>query len=522
MKIVKLFIFILLIFKNFYALSIDINKQQTTLECEGVADKKTLTNAWYTNEPYQYLVTTSNNHTNVSGMDIEFINAIAKKIGINIEYNQDSWYHDQLDIQNGTADMAAGATYTAERSNYAHFSKPYRLEELSLFIIEPLAKKLNFQNVNELMAQIRLLNLQLGIVKGTVYGDPKFTAFLYNEKNEDIIKIYQNDMELVNGIVKKEIDGFISNRIVGSVNILGRAIDRRIVEVPLNIKTSIHLMFSKKTVSLNIVEQFNFAIDDFLASNEYKKIIKTYIYHILLPKSIDSRWCHTIGLLGCLAFAFSGIILSSRKNSTLFGTFLFAILPSVSSCIILDLIVNHDTGHLNFNFTPSYFYYVFIVVLLSFTVIKLFSYYNKQIAEDNYLEQSLNNIVAICDSFGQATFIIIGVAMVIIHKIEPLGFWGPFFAFITANGGAIVRDFIVKENSIKRIPRGLSIEITILWGVAFSVLLDMYGANPDYNTIKYSMIIVISGAFITNLLVYHFGFLEWRFRNENTNIEKQT
>ncbi|KJV79095.1 hypothetical protein RMAECT_0136 [Rickettsia rhipicephali str. Ect] len=36
-----------------------------------------------------------------------------------------------------------------------------------------------------------------------------------------------------------------------------------------------------------------------------------------------------IGLLGCLAFAFSGIILSSRKNSTLFGTFLFAVLPSV-------------------------------------------------------------------------------------------------------------------------------------------------------------------------------------------------
>ncbi|MCC8468170.1 MAG: hypothetical protein LN589_05925 [Rickettsia endosymbiont of Eriopis connexa] len=214
--------------------------------------------------------------------------------------------------------------------------------------------------------------------------------------------------------------------------------------------------------------------------------------------------------------------MSSRKNSTLFGTFLFAVLPSVSSCIMLDLIVNHDTGHLNFYFTPSYFYYIFVVVLLGFTIIKLFSYYNKQIAEDNYLEQSLNNIVAICDSFGQATFIIIGVAMVIIHKIEPLSFWGPFFAFITANCGAILRDFIMKENSIKRIPRGVSIEITVLWGVAFSVLLDIYGSNPNYHTIKYSMVIVISRTFITSLLVYHFGFLEWRFRNENTNLEKQT
>ena len=76
-----------------------------------------------------------------------------------------------------------------------------------------LPKKLNFQNVNELTAQIRLFNLQFGIVKGTVYGDPKFTEFLYNEKNQDIIRIYQNNMELINGIIKKKIDGFISDQL---------------------------------------------------------------------------------------------------------------------------------------------------------------------------------------------------------------------------------------------------------------------------------------------------------------------
>ncbi|MFV9930449.1 MAG: hypothetical protein AB8U82_06475 [Rickettsia endosymbiont of Haemaphysalis japonica] len=51
----------------------------------------------------------------------------------------------------------------------------------------------------------------------------------------------------------------------------------------------------------------------------------------------------------------------------------------------------------------------------------------------------------------------------------------------------------------------------------------MYSSNPNYHTIKYSMSIVISGAFITSLLVYHCGFLEWRFRNEKLeDIEKQT
>jgi len=527
MKIIKLFIFILIVLKSFYALSTlatkdEATKDEATLECENLPDKKTLITAWYINEPYQYLMVTSNGSANVSGMDVELINAIAAKIGINIEYHQDNWYQDQLDIQNGTADMTAGATYTVERSNYAHFSKPYRLEEFSLFIIEPLAKKLKFQNNDQLIAQIRLFNLHLGVVKGTVYGDQKFTDFLFSDKNQDIIKVYHNNIELINGMAKKEVDGFISDKIVGAVNILSKPTDRKIVEVPLNIRTPLHLMFSKKTVSLNTVEQFNFAINDFLTSNEYKKIIKTYMYHILLPKSIDSRWCHIIGLLGSLAFAFSGIILGAKNNSTLFGTFLFAALPSVSSCIMLDLIINHDTGHLNLYFTPSYFYYIFTVVLLSFTAVKLFSYYNKQIAEDSYLENSLNNMLAVCDAFGQATFIIIGVTMVIIQKIEPLSFWGPFFAFLASNAGVIVRDFIIGKNSVKRVPKGISIETTLLWGLIFTLLLDRYGANPNYDTIKYSMIIIIVSAFITHLLVYHFGFLEWRFYNNKTTAEPES
>ncbi|UZW38397.1 type 2 periplasmic-binding domain-containing protein [Rickettsia conorii] len=53
-------------------------------------------------------------------MDIELMNAIAAKIGINIEYNQDSWHQDQLDIQSGNAD---GATYTNERSCNGSYSQ---------------------------------------------------------------------------------------------------------------------------------------------------------------------------------------------------------------------------------------------------------------------------------------------------------------------------------------------------------------------------------------------------------------
>ncbi|ASX27463.1 hypothetical protein BA173_00735 [Rickettsia sp. MEAM1 (Bemisia tabaci)] len=60
MKIFKLFIFILIILKSFYSLSNSISKQEAALECENLPDKKTLTTAWYINEPYQYWMITSN------------------------------------------------------------------------------------------------------------------------------------------------------------------------------------------------------------------------------------------------------------------------------------------------------------------------------------------------------------------------------------------------------------------------------------------------------------------------------
>ncbi|WP_342225027.1 hypothetical protein [Rickettsia endosymbiont of Urophora cardui] len=82
MKIFKLFIFILIILKSFYSLSNSISKQEAALECENLPDKKTLTTAWYINEPYQYWMVTSNGSANVSGMDIEMMLLAAELRGI--------------------------------------------------------------------------------------------------------------------------------------------------------------------------------------------------------------------------------------------------------------------------------------------------------------------------------------------------------------------------------------------------------------------------------------------------------
>ncbi|AAU04130.1 rickettsial conserved hypothetical protein [Rickettsia typhi str. Wilmington] len=110
---------LLLITKNFHVLNIDINEheQQATLIC---GKRKTLINAWYVNQHYQYFTSLKRVHITVSDMDIELMNAIAK-IGINIEYNQNNWYQCKLDTQRYNADTIARDIYTTDSSNYAYF-----------------------------------------------------------------------------------------------------------------------------------------------------------------------------------------------------------------------------------------------------------------------------------------------------------------------------------------------------------------------------------------------------------------
>lgn len=518
--LLKFILSLIIILQNFIILAaadIPLTNSKTIVDleqCSDIADKTTLTINWRMWEPYAFSRVTPSGHYAVTGLDIELINTLSKKIGINLEYKEIEWDTTLMNIQNGVADVTSGATYTEERAKYANFSLPYRFEEISLFSQYSSIKQLNFHNTSEFLAQLRLLNFRLGISLGAVYGDPQITAFLNNQNNNDIIIKFANDLDSFSALIRNEIDGFICDRIVGVSAVLSNNESVKVKETPLGIKVPIHLMFSKKTVSLDLINHFNNTINEFIRSDDYKQIVKGYIYHVLLPKAIDSEWCYIIGLIGSIAFALSGLAIAVKENTTFFGTFLFALLPSIGGCLLLDIIVTRDNDQINFDLTPFYTYYVFITVLIGFATIKLLDYYNKQLYEEGFISKLWNNTLIICDALGQASFIVIGVASAIVVKIEPLAFWGPFLAFLAAHAGSIIRDLLLKERDIKCLDGRMSAEISILWGLIFSILLDIHAYNPDYSTIEYSMITVIAGAFVTKLLVYYFNVPNLRFRVE--------
>lgn len=520
MKIIRIILFAFIILQSFTTLAennninteedISNNDEEINInQCMEAANKNILLSGWYLWKPYQYNHVTSGGYE-LTGMDVQLMKSLAAKVGVGIKYEEVLWKQHQEDIKEGKRDIAAGATYTEERAKTMYFSLPYRYEENSLFVLKNSDKNLNFKNITEYLAQMRLQNFRLGIINGFVYGDIQINEFINDDANKDIIFKYENDTFSLQALLRGEIDGFIADRIVGADVILDKLADNKVKEIQLNIKTPIHLIFSKNSIPLELVDRFNQEIKNFLPSADYKKIMKAYLYPVLLMQTIDSKWFYVVGIIGTIAFAISGIAIAAKENSTLFGTFILAMLPSVGGGIMRDVMINRDT--LGIILTPSYMYYILIVVLVGFAAIRLLDYYNSQAEEDAVVKKIWDNLLVICDALGQATFIVTGVSIVIMAKIEPIILWGPFFAFLTSNGGGIIRDLLRTDRTITCLSEELNAEISVLWGIAFSVFLNINAHHPDPDMINYAVVVVVIGAFLTRLLVHYLKIPNLKFR----------
>ena len=486
-----------------------VNSKDLDSKCSNVLDKKVLKIGWNLSEPYQFNRLTSGGYTLV-GMDIELIKSFAHSVGIATEIEPMVWDKQQKELQKGTRDIAFGATYSDARAEYAYFSVPYRYEENSLFMMNSSDKELNFDSVSEFLAQIRLQNFILATTTGTIYADSQINLFIKDEANNDIIIAYENDADALQALLQGEVDGFISDRIVGAAVVLNQKANSQIREIQLNIKTPIHLMFSKESVHIELVDKFNTEIKEFSTSDKYKKVVKTYLYPVMLMQTIDSQWFYFIGVVGTIAFAISGIAIAAKDNATLFVTFLFAMLPSVGGGIMRDVIINRD--EVGIFLTPSYMYYIIIIVLIGFSIVRLLEYYNKRSNEDEVINKFWGNVLVIGDALGQAAFVVTGVSITIMAKIEPIELWGPFFAFLAANGGGILRDLIRKKYEIACLSGTLNVEVGILWGLIFSIYLNVNFYDPSPTGIRDTVVIVVIGCFITRLMAHYFNITNIKFR----------
>jgi polar amino acid transport system substrate-binding protein len=475
--------------------------------------------AWSSWYPYKYLKT-PDLQSSLTGLDIELLKLIASDTGTPLHFEEMNLQTTLNDLKLGNVDMASGASYSDERAQYVYYSKPYRDEENALYVLRNKNPDYKFKNVDEFIAYIKANNFRLGVKTAGLLASTTMNNFVKDPANAKYITLFIDEKAALASLLDNEIDGFIADRIAGSSLVWLAREDEKVAEHTLNMKTTIHLIFSKKTVPLATVQAFDQAIENDKDNPTFRKDFTWYIYPVIMMQATGKTWFRSLDLLGAIFFSISGVLIAYSLNKSFLSALLYAVLPCMTGGILRDAIFsNRPVEALE---SPNYLVLICGVVFTGFCISTAFyelvqhNIIRKKSRLYNYImadsKKIFSPLLVVCDSLGLATLSVSGVMTSLMARAEPLWLWGPFFAFLTASFGTILRDIISKNERLEDVVGEINSEVGIIWSLFLSLAI-MFNANnirPDF--IRDLIFITIAGVFGTRLLIHYFKVPNVYFR----------
>ena len=233
-------------------------------------DECVLRVAWEPYDPFTFV----NSDGILTGADIEVIKTVAEEIGCALSFRGMPWNRILLEIEKGAVDVTSSASRTEERDEWAWFSAPYRTPEVALFVRKGGSRNHRLSS----LADIPRVGFRLGLIEGYFLGedvarlmaDPAFAALTDSAADYPV-----NLTKLLHG----RIDGFL----VDDVHVLRAeaqamgvldAVERH----PLQVEgVNLHYMFSRKSVSRDIVDAFDQALAQMRADGRLERIFDQFV-----------------------------------------------------------------------------------------------------------------------------------------------------------------------------------------------------------------------------------------------------
>lgn len=217
--------------------------EQSTNEC-------TLTMGWEPWHPYQYIDTQGV----LTGFDIEFIEAIASSIGCSLVYREVNWARGLVDLKNGDLDLITNANYTQERSDWAHFSEPYRDSSIVIFMRKGESELYPFESLEDIIAT----DFRLGIGRGVTYSSELTEMSKLPKFKRHLVDIPTAEMQQYQMLQASRIDGFLRSitAMESLKEIVGSEINLEIHPFTIG-GARLHVILSKKSVTTDLYARFN-------------------------------------------------------------------------------------------------------------------------------------------------------------------------------------------------------------------------------------------------------------------------
>ncbi|MBV8408062.1 MAG: transporter substrate-binding domain-containing protein, partial [Alphaproteobacteria bacterium] len=433
-------------------------------------DSEGLRGGWYPWDPYQYL-DYGPRVPILTGFDIEIERAIARRLGVQITLPQVAWTEQLAALARGSADIAAGATRTELREDFAYFSKPYRTETDVLVVRAGASEGLPFRTIADMLNTFVKRPFRVGVIWGYVYADPAVNAFIASPANRQLIVPVGNDAQNLENLLAGVIDGFLADHVAATTTAWRRGEGGMIEEHPLRFSTDIHLMLSRKTQTAETLSRLNAAIDDLKRSGEYERIAQVYVLPVLINQTIDQDWFRALGVIGIVAFAVSSVLLAHEGKYTLFGALLFASLPAVGGGVVRDLVLQRYPIAVVRD--PSLLLIALATVLVGMLVVRAATALQAA-SRERYVgaySALISRAIEVCDAIGLAAFTVTGVVVAMAAGVHPIWLWGPICAVLTSAFGGVLRDLFRHDRVMANLRGELYAEIAAVWGLGFTLFL---------------------------------------------------
>ncbi len=227
-----------------------------------------LTMGWDPWEPYHF----EDVDGSVRGLEIDLVTAIAEGAGCTVTFERGHWDVLLRGLMSGSIDLLGGATATAEREDFAHFSAPYREESFRLYIRAGEGDMLAGDNFPDVLAN----GMRVGLTQGYIYGDEVSKL----QDSEDFRDMFIEGSETsVNflALIEMGVDGVLEDPHVASALLRRRGWQDQVEAHPLDLGSNqVSLMFSRASVDEAVVARFNSSLEALKASGAIDSIISRY------------------------------------------------------------------------------------------------------------------------------------------------------------------------------------------------------------------------------------------------------
>jgi polar amino acid transport system substrate-binding protein len=222
---------------------------------------------WEPWPPLQFL----DKNKKLTGMDVELMNAVFADMPCQLTYREGHWGRSLFEVKSGTLDALSSADATVERREWARFSEPYRNDGMAMYMRKGTAKDFPIKSLQDIAS----LDFRLGVLRDVNYG-PEFKKIAKDPEFAKRLYYIESSIEQRYKVLKaNRIDAFTYP--LSAANQVDELTGGNVEVHPFMIVSSPqHVMFSRKSVSPEIVELFNASFKRVKASGVYDQILSKY------------------------------------------------------------------------------------------------------------------------------------------------------------------------------------------------------------------------------------------------------